>query len=56
MENLIDDVWLLILRYINMNDRASMRLVNKKWRYFIDKIVIKKLIIFYTLPPKPGRI
>lgn len=56
MENLIDDVWLMIFKYLNLNDKARLRLVSKKWRQFIDKFAIKKLIIFYNIPPVPGRL
>lgn len=56
MENLIDDAWLLILKYLNLNERAKLRLVSKKWKFFIDKFVIKKLVIFYNIPPTPGRL
>lgn len=56
MDGLIDDALFLILGYLNLNERASMRLVCRKWHYIIDKIVVKKLAIFYNLPPKPGRL
>jgi len=56
MENLIDDVWLIILKYLNLNERAKLRLVSKKWKFFIDKFVIKKLVIFVNTPPTAGRL
>lgn len=56
MDGLIDDALFLVLGYLNLNERASMRLVSKKWKYIVDKIVVRKLAIFHNLPPKPGRL
>lgn len=56
MLNLIDDVLILILKYLNLNERTELRLVSKKWKFFIDKIPVKKLVIFCNLPCTPGRL
>ena len=43
---LIDDVLLIIFKKLNLNERAPVRLVNKKFRDLIDSIPITKLIIY----------
>lgn len=56
MDGLIDDALFLILGYLNLNERALMRLVSRKWKALVDAHVVKKLAIFINLPPKPGRL
>lgn len=53
MENIADSILLLILKELNLNQRAKFRLINKRCKALLDSIQIKKLVVFERLPPLP---
>lgn len=45
-EMLNDDCLLHMLKMLNLNERAQLRLINRRWKRLCDSISIKRLIIF----------
>ena len=56
MDILKDDEWLVIFKMLNLNERANLRLVTKKFKCLVDTIKITKLIIYIEMLPLPGQL
>ena len=49
-----DYILLEIFKFLNLNERANLRLCNKRFRSLCDSILVNKLIIYEKLPPVSG--
>lgn len=57
MDALNDDCLRLILIHLNLNERTTCRLVNKRFTSLCDSIRLNdKLVIFIRCPPIPGKL
>lgn len=56
LDEIVDDCLLLIFKLVNLNDRASLRLVSRRFRAVCDHIPINKLIVFERMAVETGKL
>ena len=56
MESLIDDCLRMVFKLVNLNDRASLRSMNKRFKAVCDSIPIRKLIVSERMAAKAGQL
>ena len=55
MNRITDVHYRQLFKHLSLNDLMNCRLVSKRFRDLVDEVRIKKLIIFKSLPPRPGK-